>query len=371
MDVSPGDVAGLRRGVPALHRWYRAHARDLPWRRTSDPYAVWVSEAMLQQTRVAAVVPYYERWMARFPTVRALGAAREDEVLGAWEGLGYYARARNLHRAARAVVDRFGGSIPDHFEELRELPGIGPYTAAAVCSIAFGRDFAVVDGNVRRVLARLTALASDPRRSPQAGALEALAHALLPPGTASLHNQAMMELGADLCTPRAPCCAACAFQAVCRAAASRRPEAYPVRASRKALPHYDVALGVVFDEGRVLIDRRPYNGLLGGLWEFPGGKVEAGETPEEALHRELREELGLRVEPFGTLPPVRHAYSHFRVTLHPYLCRFLSMEPRACSGQAREWRWTEVGGLDGYPMPRANRKVLEMIAVGGALGEGL
>lgn len=362
LGLSTGALAELRAAVPALHRWYRAHARELPWRRTRDPYAVWISEAMLQQTRVAAVVPYYQRWMALFPTVGALAEADETAVLRAWEGLGYYARARNLHRAAREVAARFGGRVPDRLEDFRALPGVGPYTAAAVLSLAFGRDLAVVDGNVRRVLARLTALPTDPQRSPQAAALEALAHALLPDGAAALHNQAMMELGATTCSPRSPACPGCPLRGPCRAAAAGSPERYPVRTPRKAVPHYRVCLGLVFREGRIFIDRRPSHGLLGGLWEFPGGKVEEGESPEEALHRELREEFGLRVEPQGTLPPVRHAYTHFRVTLHPHLCRFVGMDTRGCAEAGREWLWVDPADLLRYPMPRANRKVLEHLA---------
>jgi len=346
--------------VPALHRWYRAHARDLPWRRTRDPYALWVSEVMLQQTRVAAVIPYYERWLARFPTLVALATASEGAVLSAWEGLGYYSRARNLQRAARDVVERFAGEVPRDLDGFRSLRGVGAYTAAAVLSLAFDQDLAVVDGNVRRVLARLTALGCDPRRGRAAAALERLAQDLLPAGTAALHNQAVMELGAIVCTPRKPSCVGCPLQAPCRARASGQPEAHPVRTPKKAVPHYDVALGLVYEEDRVFIDRRPYDGLLGGLWEFPGGKIEAGESPEQALHRELREEFGMRVRPVGSLPPVRHAYSHFRVTLHPYLCRLLHLEPRA--GEAREWRWVDPEELHRYPMPRANRKVLEQLA---------
>jgi A/G-specific adenine glycosylase len=300
--------------------------------------------------------------MALFPTVGALAEADETAVLRAWEGLGYYARARNLHRAAREVTARFGGKLPEQLEDFRALPGVGPYTAAAVLSLAFGRDLAVVDGNVRRVLARLTALPSDPRRRPQAASLEALACALLPPGTAALHNQAVMELGATLCSPRSPSCTACPLRGPCRAAVSGAPGEYPLRAPRKAVPHYRVCLGLVFRQGSIFIDRRPYEGLLGGLWEFPGGKVEKGESPEQALHRELGEEFGLRVEPEGTLPPVRHAYSHFRVTLHPYLCRFLDMDPGRCAEGAREWLWVDPAERPRYPMPRANRKVLEHLA---------
>ncbi len=358
--VGPEPLAELQAAVGPLHRWYRRSARDLPWRRSRDPYAVWVSETMLQQTRVDTAVPYYERWMAALPTVDALARAGDEQVLRLWEGLGYYARARNLSRAAREVRERFGGRIPADPDQLRTLPGVGAYTAAAVASIAFGRDVAAVDGNVRRVLARLAAVAGPARRPPASRTLEALAAALLPPGTARVHNQAVMELGALVCTPRDPACAACPVAGPCRARAAGRPEAYPERTQKKTVPHHRVAVGIVCrDDGRVFIDRRPYGGLLGGLWEFPGGKIEPGETPEDALHRELDEEFGLRVAVEGALGPVPHAYTHFRVTLHPFLCRFASMVPRA--GEGRPWQWVPGDALDRYPMPRANRKILAQL----------
>jgi len=348
----------LSQRIPALHAWYRANARDLPWRRRGDAYAVWVSEIMLQQTRVTAAIPYYERWMLALPTLRALARADDHTVLRLWEGLGYYSRARNLLRAARIVVERHGGRIPDDPREFQALPGVGPYTAAAVMSIAFGRDLAVVDGNVRRVLARLTALPEDPRSGEGRRRIDRLARDLLPPGRAGVHNQALMELGALVCPPRSPSCAACPLREPCLGRAT--PEAYPVRRPRKRRPHHRVAVGIVRrPDGRVLIDRRPYGGLLGGLWEFPGGKIEPGETPARAAVRELREELGVRAEPVAELPPVEHAYSHFTVTLHPLLCRFVEMDPAA--GEGREWRWVPPGELPHHPMPRANRKILELL----------
>jgi A/G-specific adenine glycosylase len=297
--------------------------------------------------------------MASLPTVTALAAADEGLVLRLWEGLGYYSRARNFHRAARDVMERFGGRIPQDAEAFRSLPGVGDYTAAAVLSIAFGRPLAVVDGNVRRVLCRLAALAADTRRGPEASALGALALRLLPKESPAIHNQAMMELGARLCTPRSPGCRACPIAGPCRARASGDPERFPFRAPRRTVPHYDVAIGIVHDRGRVFIDRRPYGGMLGGLWEFPGGKVEAGEEPEDALARELREEFGMTVEAKEALPPVDHCYTHMKVTLHPFLCRLTGMDPRA--GEDRPFRWVLPEEFPGYPMPRANRKVIEAL----------
>ncbi|MDF1552546.1 MAG: A/G-specific adenine glycosylase [Deferrisomatales bacterium] len=359
LGLDPETRADLFAAIPGLHRWYHTQGRDLPWRRTTDPYAIWISEVMLQQTRVTAVVPYYHRWLARLPTVGALAEAPLEEVLKLWEGLGYYSRARNLHRAARAVVEDWGGTIPADPDAFAALPGVGTYTTAAVLSIAFGADLAVVDGNVRRVLCRLVALEADPRRAPHAAALDRLAQDLLPVGTAADHNQAMMELGATLCTPKVPGCSTCPLTAVCSGRALGDPERYPVRRPRTAVPHHDVALGIVFHDGRVFIDRRPYGGLLGGLWEFPGGKVEPGETVEQALHRELAEEFGLRVRIDTALEPVAHAYSHFKVTLHPRLCTYLGREPRV--GEGNPWKWVTPAALEDHPMPRGNRKVLEQL----------
>lgn len=356
-ELTEAELRGLKGAVGPLHAWYFAAARNLPWRRTRDPYAIWVSEVMLQQTRVDTVVPYYTRWMTRFPEVSALAQANEREVLQLWEGLGYYRRARNLHRAARAIMQAHGGTIPADREIFRSLPGVGAYTAAAVLSIAFDTDLAVVDGNVKRVLTRLTACAGDPAKAPFARAIERFAESLLPPGTAATHNQAVMELGATVCTPRNPLCTACPLGAACRGLATGRPEDFPVRGKRSQPPHHDVAVGIVLRDGQVFIDQRSYGGLLGGLWEFPGGKLEGGETVEQALHRELREEFGMTVEVEAPLESVRHAYTHLRVTLHPLVCRFRAMDARA--GEGRPWKWIQPEELEHHPMPRANRKIIE------------
>ncbi len=358
--LSARELRRLKRAVPALHAWYREQARELPWRQTRDPYAIWVSEVMLQQTQVQTVIPYYRAFLAAFPDPAALAAASEEEVLRVWEGLGYYRRALNLRAAARALVAERAGELPRTLAELRALPGVGAYTAAAIASIAFGLDAATVDGNVRRVLCRLVALAEDPRRPPFAAALDELAAALLPAGEAEIHNQAMMELGARVCTPRAPACAACPLAAPCLGRASGDPARLPARPRRRELPHHEVAIGIVRRRGRYLVDQRPYDGLLGGLWEFPGGKLEPGESVEQALARELDEELGLAVEIEAALEPVEHAYSHFSVTLHPRLCRYLRMDGRA--GEGRPLRWLTLAALREVPMPRANRKLLVALA---------
>jgi len=340
----------------ALLEWYAAHARDLPWRGHPDPYAVWVSEVMLQQTQVDTVKPYFARWMARFPTVEALAQADEQDVLALWEGLGYYRRARALHRAAQEVVARYRGRLPDDPQTLQTLPGIGKYTAHAIASLAFGRDVPVLDGNVKRVLARAFAVETPVDTAAGERALWALAEAHLPRGKAADYNQALMDLGATVCTPRAPRCAACPLEDLCRARQSGNPEAFPKKRRRQRQPHYTVVAAVIHrGDDRVLIAQRPAEGLLGNLWEFPGGKVEQGETLEQALKREIQEELAVKITveaPFGLY---RHAYTHFRVTLHAFLARLTSGNPQPVGVQAV--RWVHRNDLNAFPMGNIDRQI--------------
>lgn len=276
--MTPDFIDTLRRRLLAF---YDARSRDLPWRREADPYRVWVSEVMLQQTRVEAVIPYYERWMRRFPTLEALAEADVDDVLREWQGLGYYARARNLHRAARLVRERYHGQIPGDVEALRRLPGVGEYTAGAIASIAFGIPAPAIDGNVRRVFSRLL---DDPDPAP--AELRRVVAALVPEDRPGDFNQALMELGATVCTPRSPACDRCPVAAVCRARTNGTVAERPRPKPKKALPEDDVATAVIVSpSGRILVVRRPEEGLLGGMWEFPGTAVRAGETPAEAARR--------------------------------------------------------------------------------------
>lgn len=341
--------------------WFDAVRRDMPWRRTDDPYAIWLSEVMLQQTRVDQATPYFERFIDAFPTVEALAAAPLDDVLRLWEGLGYYSRARNLHRAAGLVCEAHGGRVPDTYDEIRALPGVGPYTAAAVLSIAYGRPHAVLDGNVARVLTRVYAIDDDVTSGGTRRRLQALADALLAPERAGDFNQAMMELGATVCTPTRPGCAACPLREVCAARAAGAQEAYPVSKKKAPVPHHDVAVGLVWDAaGRLLVQRRPADGLLGGLWEFPGGKCEPGEAPEAACARELREELGIDVTVEAPFLRLDHAYSHFKITLHAFRCRLAAGTPRSTNGEPI--RWVTVDELETLAFPRANRRLIEALA---------
>jgi len=343
-----------------LIRWATRNLRDLVWRaEPRDPYRVWVSEIMLQQTQAATVIPYFYRFTERFPTVQALAQAPLDDVLKLWEGLGYYARARHLHRAAQKVVAEFDGRLPDTVEELSKLPGIGRYTAGAIASIAFGRDAPVVDGNVRRVLCRLYAIRGDVRQSKIQSQLWALAEANLPKGKAGRWNEAMMELGATVCTPRSPRCDECPLASSCRALALGIQEKLPARADSKRTPHYDVTAAVIRKRGRVLIARRPLGGMLGGLWEFPGGKKKHRESLEECLQREIREELGIEIVVGQLVTRVEHAYTHFRITLHAFECRHARGRPRAI--QVADWRWVTLDGLDRFAFAVTDRKIIEAL----------
>lgn len=341
----------------AVLAWYRKHKRDLPWRRDAhDPYRVWISEILLQQTQVASVIPYYARFIARFPNVQVLANAKLDDVLKTWEGAGYYARARNLQRAAQEIVARFDGNVPSTVAELLTLPGIGRYTAGAVASIAFKRNAAVVDGNVARVVCRYFNIASDITKSKARKELWEITEALLPRGHAGDFNQALMELGATVCAPRHPHCPACPLKRGCLARQKSIQEKLPAKRAKKKIPHHQIAVGVIWKRGKLLIAQRKADALLGGLWEFPGGHQEQHETLANCVAREVREELGIKVKVEDELATVDHAYSHFSITLHAFRCRWQSGRPRALG--CAKWKWVAPRELSDYAFPSANRKVI-------------
>ncbi len=347
----------LREFQDRLLQWYHHHHRSLPWRQTRDPYAIWVSEVMLQQTRVETVLRYYPRFLARFPTLEALARAPLEEVLRLWQGMGYYARARNLHRAARQALERFGG-FPRHLEDFRSLPGVGPYTAAAVWAIAFGKPVLPLDGNVRRVLSRLFDL--DSHRDPlyhQHGT--PLLQHRSPEETSAL-AQALMELGALVCTPRKPACERCPVQDLCLAHQRNTVPLRPPPRPRRPRPHHQVVLAYLLNpEGRVLLTRRRPEGFLGGLWELPGGKVEPGETLEQALRRELQEEVGIqeitRLRYLGAVP---HGYTHFSVTLHLFEAH--TPQPVVHLQGPVAYAWVRPEEIRRYPLPRGTEKALAL-----------
>jgi A/G-specific adenine glycosylase len=352
VQIDPSIVTDIQ---AKLHAWYRAYQRRLPWRSTREPYEIWVSEVMLQQTQVKTVVPYYRRFLKRFPDLAALAAADLELVLKLWEGLGYYARARNLHRAARVVVGTHGSVIPDQWKDFRQLPGAGDYISAAVLSIAFDRPHAVVDGNVKRVLARLLVLET-PVNQGAAGIFKAAAEALLDASQPGLHNQALMEVGALICKPKNPQCPTCPLNPQCRAWLEGRVTQFPKRRASRKVPTQRVAVGVVVRKGRVLITRRPNQGLLGGLWEFPGGRIEPSETPAQACVREIAEETGLSVGIVAHLAAVKHAYTHFKVEVAVFICAYQGGEVRL-NGPV-DHRWIRLDQMEQFAFPKANHKFM-------------
>lgn len=354
-----------------LVQWHEAHQRSLPWRNARpgqrDPYAVWVSEIMAQQTRLEVVTDYYLRWMDRFPTLAALAQANLQDVLKAWEGLGYYARARNLHRAARTVMNELHGVIPMERKALLALPGVGDYTAGAILSLAFGQSEPLLDGNVKRVLSRLADIDSPIEATATLKTLWALARAVVQAADAEQAgavNEALMELGATICTPTSPTCMLCPLIASCRALARGVQELRPVKVPAKKTPHYEVAAGVIWQGAAfaspLLIAQRPHRGMLGGLWEFPGGKQEADDVDLPAcLRRELAEELGISVEVGAQVTTVRHAYTHFRITLHAFHVRYVSGPPQALG--CDDWRWVDLAELDQFPFPVTDLKIIKAL----------
>ncbi len=334
-----------------LLRWYARNGRVLPWRNHPDPYAVWVSEIMLQQTRVETVVPYFEQWMRLFPDARALAEASEREVLNAWEGLGYYSRARNLHKAAKLICEKFDGRVPRNLNDLLSLPGVGRYTAAAIASMAFGMDEPTLDGNLRRVFARLFDVAQ-PADSPAGEKiLWELAARHLPKGRAGDYNQALMDVGATICLPKNPRCLLCPLMKLCKARQAGVQEERPVLKPKKQTPHHHQLAAVIVRRGRVLLAQRPAEGLLGGMWEFPNARVDS----EMDLPAALFELYGIRVGLKEELVVVSHAYTHFKVTERALLCE---LESGKIGGRLR---WARVGNLEQYPMGKVDRQIAEAL----------
>jgi A/G-specific adenine glycosylase len=356
LPLSRSEIARLRR---SLANWFRKSARELPWRQTRDPYRIWLSEVLLQQTRIETALPYYQRFVTAFPTVNELATAPLDRVLKLWEGLGYYGRARNLHQAARIIVNDLGGRFPDTKEELLRLPGVGRYTAGAVASIAFGRPAAAVDGNTKRVLARLFMLTGNVESAATTNRCWSFAEALVPPRNPGQFNQALMELGARVCTPSSPQCPACPVRRQCRAYAQGRQHTLPRRSKKLTVPHFEVVAAAIRRNGRYLLCQRPATGMLAGLWEFPGGRIEGKETHRRALTQHVRRQLGVTLRVGTLVGSVEHAYSHRTITLHLYRCESDSSRPRA--SHHAHVRWMPRAHFDRYALATADRKLLDRL----------
>jgi A/G-specific adenine glycosylase len=339
-----------------LLKWYDGHRRDLPWRigrdepieRRPDPYHVLVSEAMLQQTQVATVVPYFERFVAEFPTLAALAESDEQAVLRLWQGLGYYSRARNLRLAARRVMADFGGHLPQAVDELRSLPGVGRYTAGAIASIAFGRKAPIVDGNVVRVICRLDKITADPREKSVLDLLWKRAEEILPTRRIGDFNSALMELGAIICTSRGPACERCPVRLHCMARAAGVQESIPLARKTKPIPHIHRWAFVVHRRGRFLIEQRPAKGRWASLWQFITRPADAGPTPVDALHGATQ----LRPTRLDEMGKVTHALTHRRYTFSVYACE---VKRNASAGI-----WATLEEMTQYPMSRPQLKIAQM-----------
>ena len=356
-------TAGKRKLQTALLGWFDSEQRDMPWRGTGDPYRIWVSEIMLQQTQVNTVIPYYQRWMKSFPTPHKLARSREETVLKHWEGLGYYSRARNLHQAAKILVKEHQGRVPDTYEELIKLPGIGRYTAGAILSIAFDQPEPVLDGNVKRVLSRLFVMRGNGVPAAHENRLWETSATLVPAKRPGDFNQAMMELGATVCLPKKPLCLLCPLHKQCKARKRGEVGKFPAPKARARTQKIEVSAAVITRGGKVYIQQRPHGGLMGGLWEFPGGKRRPKETEEACLKREIREELGIPVVIAKKLMTLKHSYTQFRVTLNVFWCPWQSGRIRAT--QCEQWKWVKYEDLNRYTFPAANAKIVKTLLTNG------
>jgi A/G-specific adenine glycosylase len=336
-----------------LLNWYKKNKRAMPWRDHPNPYAVWVSEIMLQQTRVETVIPYFEKWMKLFPSIKALAAADERTVLNAWEGLGYYSRARNLHKAAKIAAEKFGGELPQNLEDLRSLPGIGRYTVGAIASMAFKMDEPTLDGNLRRVFSRVYDVSEFADSPVGEKILWELAAENLPKGQAGDYNQALMDLGATICLPKNPRCLLCPLMEICKARENGTQNLRPVLKPKKLVPQYVNAAAVIIERGRVLLSQRPTDGLLGGMWEFPNARVE--QDPEAELTKVINAAYKLKVKKKEALGIVQHAYTHFKVTVHAFRCEPLSIP------KDKNLKWVKLIELNEYPMGKIDRQIAQKL----------
>lgn len=340
-----------------LTAWYRKNARDLPWRRTKDPYKIWISEIMLQQTTVAAVIPYFDKWLKVFPKVEDLARSPLQKVLAQWQGLGYYNRAKNLHRSAQMIVSDHSGKIPSDPEVVRKLPGFGPYTTGAVLSIAFDKKLPIIDANVRRVIMRILGLEGE-ANTKQDRVVEKFLLEVLPPKDIGDFNQGLMELGALVCRSKEPVCVQCPVSKFCRAYKEGRQELIPTPKKRD-IKDIHAVIAIIENKGKFFIQKRPSMGLLADLWEFPGGKIEAGETAQEALIREVQEEVGISPKSVKHLFDVQHFYTQFRVNLSVW--RFEPQNVLPAVSKTR--RWVLPKNFSKYPMPSGSAKIVDKIFI--------
>lgn len=343
-----------------LLEWYSANARELPWRGSYSPYQVWISEIMLQQTQVTTMLPFYSRWMKRFPDPASVALASEDEILLHWEGLGYYARAKNIQKAARQIVSEFGGELPRDFDSVRRLPGIGRYTAGAIMSFAYNADYAAADANAARILSRLFDISSPWGTKEFQNAVWDRASGMLPKGRARDFNQALMDFGSSVCLARTPLCEKCPVANLCESLKKGLVRSRPAARVKKTLVPVRRAAGVLVRSGKILVRKRPETGLMPNLWEFPGGTAREGEDPEQALRRLWLEELGLMTGTLEEIAVIKHTHTSFRVTLHAFLCNGGTSTASKLQ-HLPSLKWIAAAGLDQLAFPAAHRRLISIL----------
>ncbi|MEC8314097.1 MAG: A/G-specific adenine glycosylase [Verrucomicrobiota bacterium] len=343
-----------------LIKWFANNRRDMPWRKKPSLYRVWISEIMLQQTRVEQATPHFNRWIKIFPSLKSLINANEQEVLKAWEGLGYYSRARNIYKSAQIIKNQHNGRFPRDPIFIESLPGIGPYTKAAICSISLNLDFAVLDGNVMRVLARYFCIDKNIDKLSTQKYMQSIVDEMLPKGKAAEFNEGMMELGALICKPTNPKCDICPVKNNCRSRISNDILSYPVKNKKNKIPHLIVGAAVIKDPKKgYLVAQRNKNKMLGGLWEFPGGKKEKNESIKKCITRELKEELNIKINVGSKISKFHHLYSHFSIELHAYHANIIEGKPKAMEGQL--FKWIKLKDIRNLPYSKVDLKIIEAL----------
>lgn len=344
-----------------LLEWFEQEQRDLPWRKSYTPYEVWIAEIMGQQTQMDRVALYFTRWLNQFPDVKAVAEGSMQSLLKAWEGLGYYSRVRNIHRTAKILVNENEGRVPQNYRQLLGLPGIGPYTAAAIMSIAFNEPYPLLDANVERVFSRLADIDRPVRQTATKKMLHQMAEALLSREQPRAFNQALMELGALVCTPKRTDCHSCPLKSHCKALQAGTVNLRPVPAKPKKVIDIVMACGIIQQDGKVYIQQRLEDDIWGGLWEFPGGRLKEGESPENGVVREIEEETAFAVKDVKPFKTVIHYYTKYKVTLHAFFCRLTSSGEKPVLQAASQYRWSDVAELAGYPYPSGHRQLVQAL----------
>tara|TARA_Y100001970_G_scaffold287650_1_gene412847 strand:- start:325 stop:1386 length:1062 start_codon:yes stop_codon:yes gene_type:complete len=336
--------------------WYDSYDRAMPWRGERDPYKIWVSEIMLQQTQVTTAHNYYLKWINRFPNIESVAEASIDDILKYWEGLGYYSRARNFHESCK-VLNNQNSQVPVGVEEFQKLKGVGPYIAAAVQSIAFNIPIGVVDGNVNRVVSRFYAYKEIPSKNKNQ--INDFMSFIINDKRPGDINQAIMDLGRYICKPGIPLCETCPLGKGCEAFKLGIQSDLPTKVKKVKKPHYNVAVGIIWNKKKLLITKRKEDGLLGGLWEFPGGKIDKNETSSAAIKREIKEELSINIKPESLIHQVDHYYSHFSVTINAIQCTYEGDKIKL--NGPTDFKWINISQLDSYAFPKASIKLFNAI----------